>query len=260
VEFFHSTFASDGRMPAFATEVQRRASVRALVRTAGSRLALFCLADEHAHVVSAGTRAETGHLGRAVRASLSNASGVAIDAARIRPVESRSHAEWLARQYIVGQPGKHHLPDDPALYSGSCFQDLVGARQVVDLCIAELLPRFRIEDVMPAVGLPPQRIAPVGKEDIRRLGVTRVAEAAAAALALDDLRGLTPSVVAARRVAVQLCERASIARPEIAHGLGLSLRAVRMIAAEPFDVTLARAVCVRLALEELRARQQRRAS
>jgi hypothetical protein len=33
-----------------------------------------------------------------------------------------------------------------------------------------------------------------------------------------------------------------------------------MIAAEPFDVTLARAVCVRLALEELRARQQRRAS
>ena len=111
-------------MPAFATQVQRRAGVRTLVRCAGSRLALFCLADEHAHVVSAGSRAETGHLGRAVRSALSNASGVAIDAARIRPVESRSHAEWLARHYIVGQPEKHGLRDDPALYSGSCFQDL----------------------------------------------------------------------------------------------------------------------------------------
>jgi len=260
VEFFHSTFASDGRMPAFATEAQQRASVRALVRTAGSRLALFCLADEHAHVVSAGTRAQTGHLGRAVRASLSNASGVAVDAARIRPVESRSHAEWLARQYIVGQPEKHRLRDDPALYSGSCFQDLVRARHIVDLRIQELLPRFRIEDVMATVGLPATRIAPLGKADIRRLGVTRVADAAAAALALDDLRGLAAPVVAARRVAVQLCDRASIARSEIAHGLGLSLRAVRMIVAEPFDIALARAVCVRLALEELRARQQRRAS
>jgi hypothetical protein len=260
VEFFHSTLASDGRMPAFATEVQRRGGVRALIRCAGPRLALFCLADDHAHVVSAGSRGETGHLGRAVRAALAHASGVAIDAARIRPVESRSHAEWLARRYIVGQAEKHGLRDDPALYSGSCFQDLAGARRVVDLRIDELLPRFRIEDVMPAVGLPAHRITPVGKGDIRRLGVTRVAEAAAAALALDNLRGLTAPVVAARRVAVQLCDRASIARSEIAHGLRLSMRAVRMIVAEPFDMTLARAVCVRLALEELRARQQRRAS
>jgi hypothetical protein len=152
VEFFHSTFASDGRMPAFATEVQQRGGVRALIRSAGSRLALFCLADDHAHVVSAGSRPETGHLGRAVRAALTHASGVAIDAARIRPVESRSHAEWLARRYIVGQPEKHGLRDDPALYSGSCFQDLAGARRVVDVCIQQLLPRFRIGDVMPAVG------------------------------------------------------------------------------------------------------------
>jgi hypothetical protein len=84
------------------------------------------------------------------------------------------------------------------------------------------------------------------------------AQAAASALALDDLRGLSAPVVAARRVAVQLCDRASIARSEIAHGLELSMRAVRMIVAEPFDVALARAVCVRLALEELRARQQKK--
>jgi hypothetical protein len=58
--------------------------------------------------------------------------------------------------------------------------------------------------------------------------------------------------VAARRVAIQLADRAEIARAEIVHGLPLSARSVRAIAGAPFDVELARAVCIRLALEELR--------
>jgi hypothetical protein len=253
VEFFHLTFASDGRMPLFAREPERRAGVRALVRTAARQLALFCLADDHVHAVTEGNRAATGHLGRALRAALSNAAGVPIDAARIRRVESRSHAEWLARNYIVAQPTKHGLRDDPALYSGSCFQDLVGARHIVELRIGDLLPRFRIEDVLQTLGLPAKRVSPVGKDTIRRLGVARVADAAASAVALGTLDGMTVRTVRARRTVVQLCDRAEIARREIAHALALSPRSVRLIASGELDVELARAVCVRLAIEELRA-------
>ncbi len=254
MEFFHLTLASDGRMPLFAHENERRAGVRALVKTASDKLALFSLADDHAHAVLKGRRAETGHLGRALRAVLSRASGVPLDAARIRPVKSRSHAEWLV-EYCANQTTKHGLPDDPALYSGSCVQDLVGARRIVDLCVPELVPRFRIEVLLRTLGLPPRPIAPVGKATIRRLGAARVVDAAACAVALVDLSGRELSAAAARRVVVQLCDRAGIARREISHALALSARSVRLIASFDLDVPLARAVCVRLAMEELRAQR-----
>jgi hypothetical protein len=251
MEFFHLTFASEGRMPLFATESQRCAGLHALARSAGGKLVLFCIVDEHVHVVLAvESRAEAGHVGRALRRSLQNAAGVALGPAFIRPIKTRSHAEWLARNYIVAQPKKHGLPEHPALYSGSCFQDLIGARQVLDLRIHELMPRFDIRDVLATVGLPRKPIAPLEPDAIRRLGVGRIADASSAVLGLAELRGRARSIVTARRLAVQISDEIGIARAEIGHVLRLRPRAVRKIAALDTDAALSRAVAVRLALEE----------
>jgi hypothetical protein len=251
MEFFHLTFASEGRMPLFTTESQRCAGLHALARSARGKLVLFCIVDEHVHVVLAvGSRAEAGHIGRALRRSLGNAAGVELGPAFIRPIKTRSHAEWLARNYIVAQPKKHGLPDHPALYSGSCFQDLVGARQLVDLRIDALLPRFDVRHVLDTVGLPRRPIEPLAPDAIRRLGVGRIADASMSVLALADLASRSRPNVAARRVAVHISDEVGIARPEIGHVLNLGLRSVRKIAALEADAALSRAVAIRLALEE----------
>jgi hypothetical protein len=218
---------------------------------------LFCIVDEHVHVVLAvESRAEAGHLGRALRRSLQNAAGVALGPAFIRPIKTRGHAEWLARTYIVAQPKKHGLPDHPALYSGSCFQDLVGARRLLDLRIRDLMPRFDIGDVLATVGLPRRRIEPLEADSIRRLGVGRVADASRTVLGLVDLTGRSQPTVIARRVAVQLSDEIGIARSEIGHVLKLRPRAVRNTAGLETDPAWARAVSIRLALEEQVAQLQ----
>lgn len=251
MEFFHLTFASEGRMPLFTTESQRCAGLRALARSARGKLVLFCIVDEHVHVVLAvENRAEAGHVGRALRRSLRNAAGVALGPAFIRPIKTRSHAEWLARTYIVAQPKKHGLPGHPALYSGSCFQDLVGARHLLELRITDLMPRFDIRDVLGTVGLPRSPIAPLEPDAIRRLGVGRIVDASMSVLGLAEITGRSRPNVLARRLAVHVSDDAGIARPEIAHTLELGARAVRKIAALDTDAELSRAVSIRLALEE----------
>lgn len=251
MEFFHLTFASEGRMPLFTTESQRCAGLHALARSARGKLVLFCIVDEHVHVVLAvESRAEAGHVGRALRRSLQNAAGVPLGPAFIRPITTRSHAEWLARNYIVAQPKKHGLPDHPALYSGSCFQELVGARQLVDLRIEALLPRFDVRHVLDTVGLPRRPIEPLEPEAIRRLGVGRIADASMSVLALADLAGRSRPNVIARRIAVQISDEVGIARAEIGHGMNLRPRSVRSIAALDTEAALSRAVSIRLALEE----------
>jgi hypothetical protein len=225
--------------------------LQALARTARGKLVLFCIVDEHVHVVLAvESRAEAGHVGRALRRSLQNAAGVALGPAFIRPIKTRSHAEWLARNYIVAQPKKHGLPHHPALYSGSCFQDLVGARRLLDLRIDDLMPRFDVRDVLTTVGLPRTLVEPLGADAIRRMGVGRIADASMSVLAVTELTGRARPKVVARRVAVQISHDIGIARSEIGHALELRPRAVRKIAALDTDAALARAVSVRLALEE----------
>jgi hypothetical protein len=251
MEFFHLTFASEGRMPLFTTEPKRCAGLHALARSARGKLVLFCIVDEHVHVVLAvASRADAGHVGRALRRSLQNAAGVALGPAFIRPITTRSHAEWLARTYIIAQPKKHGLPDHPALYSGSCFQELVGARQLVDLRIEALLPRFDVRDVLTTVGLPRRLVEPLEPDAIRRLGVGRVLDASMSVLALAELTGRSRPSVSARRVAVQIADEVGIARSEIGHVMNLRPRSVRKIAALDTDVTVSRAVSIRLALEE----------
>lgn len=247
---WHLTMATDGRLPLAPTEDERRAIVRAIVRLAGPQLALFSVVDDHLHLVVLATRDEVGRLARALLLGLRPLCRASLEPARIRPVESRGHASWLAQHYIAVQPLKHGLPDHPALYSGSCFQDLVGARLGPTLRVVELLPRFRLRDVFSEVGLPAEPIAPPDPSQIRALGAARVVlAAAAAACAPPGLDGRTALVVSARRAAAQLAEESDIGRAETGFALGLSPSGLRKLLKAPVDAALCRAARLRLGLE-----------
>ena len=120
--------------------------MHAIARIAGEATVLFCIVDDHVHIVLACDRARAGLISRSLSMALAPlARGIALASARIKPVEGRRHLETLG-EYVTLNPRKHGVAA-PALWSGSCFQDLVGARVLPGFTprlLASLLPRFRM--------------------------------------------------------------------------------------------------------------------
>lgn len=249
---FHLTFATRGRQPVAPDEGVRRALVRVLVRVAGPSLVLFCVVDDHVHVVVLCTREVAGRLAQALVLALRGASPVPVRAADITPVNSRPHMVELVR-YVLTQPDHHGLNTPAALWSGSCFPDLVGARVIEGwrYNILEALPRFRRRDAYVAVGLPAEPLAPVLLTRVRQVGAWGLVEAAAAAVGVGPgLVGRAAPVVVARCVVVQLGLHAGIGLSEIGAALELTRWGVSRLAACPSPVAAVRATRIRLALED----------
>ena len=252
MDLWHLTFASDGRLPLFDGERPRRAAVQAIARVADpDTVALYCLVDDHLHLVAGCPRPRAGQLARGWLRALRAASSTTVEPARIRPVETRSHLRWLLR-YVLTQAPHHGLPEHPALWSGSCFQDLVGARHIdgFRLCAARVLPRLRLREVLGIVGLPPAPIEPATDDEVRAAGAARLASAGAAALCVDpELAGRPAPVVQARRAIVQLGARARIPTSELAWALRVSQRTAQRLASPAVPDDALRAIAVRLHLE-----------
>lgn len=167
---------------------------------------------------------------------------------------------WLVR-YLLTQPEKHGLDTHPALWTGSCFADIIGARTLpgLQLQLGNALPRFRARSAYEAVGLPATAIAPATNAEIRVLGASGLTAAAAAAVAVDALlRGNQPAVASARRVAVRLATKAGISAEEVAWALGVSTRAVRRLRGQAVEEAAAATVRRRVALERFVDFQLRR--
>ncbi len=249
---FHVTFATEGRQPLFPSEDRRRAAVRALARTVAGRAVLFSIVDDHVHVVIMGDRPRAGRVARAVAIALGPRADAPLDAARIRPVENRSHLQWLVR-YLLLQPVHHRLGIHPALYTGSCFPDLVGARLLpgLTLRIGDALPRFRPEEACGLVGLPAVAIRPLTPEAVRAAGVIRIVSAAAAVRAQGpELKGRDRGVVEVRRLAGAVAAEAGLGVAEVTWALGVSARTGRRLHKAAADTAALAAVRVRLALED----------
>ncbi len=249
---WHLTFSSDGRSPLFPGEPERRSAVHALARSAGEPLVLFCVVDEHVHLVVLCDQGRLGRLSRAVLLALRARSPQPLSPAHVRAVDSRAYMEWLLRHVLI-QPHKHGLPGHPALWSGSCFVDLLGARQVpgMQLRILEALPRFRLRQALAAVGLTGGPIEPMADQQLLMAGPGRLARAAADACCADPaLTGRAAPVVAARRAAVQLSAAAGLPTSAMATALELTPHGVRRLRRQAADPTALHAVRLRLALEE----------
>ncbi len=248
----HLTFSSDGRLPLFPDETTRRAAIRCLARTAGQEIALFCIVDDHLHLVLLAPRARVGRLAQALAVSLRTIAATKLDPARISAVETRAHLQWLVR-YVLTQPAHHGLTAAPALWSGSCFQNLVGARQVpgLTLQITKALPRLTQRELHKLVDLPPAKLKPATNNAVRTAGAARLVAAAGASLAVGPtLEGNKSAVVQARRAAAQLAAAAQIPATEVAWALGATPRAARRLKQPAVPATTIKALRLRLALED----------
>jgi len=246
-------FSTDARTSVFADEAARRRAVRALAGVAGPRLRLFALGDRTLHVVATARGADAGRLGRDLRLALRPLSAVPMDPARIRPVEGPAHLQALLA-WLLGQPARDGVPVHPALWTGSCFPDLAGARLLPGYRpdLGEWLPRLPRHAAFRAAGLPPDGLDPATDASVRAAGAARVRDAAAAALAVDpDLVGREAPVVAARAAACALAHGAGAGNGEIARVIGVPLRTVQRLVHRAVPAILLDAVRRRLALEDI---------
>jgi hypothetical protein len=156
--------------------------------------------------------------------------------------------------YLLGQPKRHDIATHPALWTGSCFQDIAGARVIegMRLQLDVVLPRFRIQTAYEATGLPPKEIKPVNDSTIRAAGATRLVSAAGAALAVGPpLVGKTALLVRARHAVAQIARKVGIPHGEVAWALGITERAARRLLDLPIEKEKLHAIRMRLALEDI---------
>lgn len=251
MEIWNLTIPAIGRHPLFPTEEARRRAVHALARVAGGSLALFCIVDEHIHLVAVCSRIEAGRLARAVGIALGHRAATRTGPAHFRQVRERRHLETLVG-YVLGQPAHHGLPGHPALWTGSACLDLLGARVIpgLDLRLREVLPRLDSRRILEAVGLVGIDLRPMSLEEIRKGGAFALAAAAGAALAArPDLHGNEDPTVAARVATATLANAAGIPTSEVAAALGIWPRSARRLAGRQSPARVLSAVRRRLTLE-----------
>jgi hypothetical protein len=227
--------------------------VRKLAHITGAELLLFCIVDDHVHIVIKAERARAGYLARSIRLSLRPIAASHIEPAHKRPVAERSHMQWLVK-YLLAQPKRHEIAVHSALWGGSCFQDLVGARIIegMRLQLGTVLPRFRVQTAYEAVGLPPREIPPAQDSAVRVAGAARLVSATGAALAVGpSLAGKTESLVHARRAIAQIARDVGISSSEIAWALGVTRRTAGRLLGQPVEEKVLHAIRRRLAIENV---------
>ncbi|MSQ01336.1 MAG: hypothetical protein EXR71_05490 [Myxococcales bacterium] len=246
---YHITWATQGRQPAFPAEDARRSLLRALAHVGGRDIVLFAIVDDHVHIVLIVSPARLRRLQGALSKVVRNRAAVAVSPPYVRPVATRAHMVSLVG-YCLSQFAHHGLAADPALATGSCFHDLVGARRLpgLSLQIATALPRFRLRDAYEAVGLA-HEVAPAEDAELRRLGSARLAELVAETLGVGPgFVGNTACVATARRVASRLALDVGFRPRDIAEPLGITAVAAARLAGRPVENADLRAVRTRVAL------------
>jgi hypothetical protein len=199
----HMTVSTVGRLTLARSESEQRSLVRAFTRAGRERLLAFDLVDDHAHAAITGERPRM--VARDLRRSLAVVRpDLKLDTPHLKLVDSRRYLRWLLT-YLLVQPAKHGLEAHPALWTGSCFQDLVGARLLTGFSVAPLraaLPRLRLRDLFNDVGLENVQLRPASDDLLRRSGAGRLADLAAGVYAVDpEFAGRSSLVVAARALA-----------------------------------------------------------
>jgi hypothetical protein len=252
MKLWHLRLSSRKRLPLFPTEKHQRAAVLRLVRVAAPHLVLYSLVYEHGHTKIIASAPQAGRLEHALRLALGPIAEQPIEPVWREPVEGKRHARALVK-YFLEQGPHHDLPVHPALWGGSAFQDLMGARVLpgLHLRLWEVLPDLRLPEIQRMVGLDSQPIIPATNEQIQGFGIARLVDAAASAAAVGPgVTGRTKSTAAVKRVIADIARQADFSNKIIAAQLQLTERGARWLRLQPGDEPLAEATRIRLALEE----------
>ena len=165
---WHLGFSSTKRGALYPDEAQRRRAVHALVAVAGDHLALFNIVKEHKHALIR-KQGSIKKLGGDIKRALSAVSEEPLNDPWSERIEGTKHKEALLR-YFLRQPSHHDADEHDALWTGSCFLDLAGAR-IIDglrLQIWDLLPNVSRSIIYRHVGLPSVEPVPGGDPNARR--------------------------------------------------------------------------------------------
>ncbi len=253
--FTQLVFHTRGRFPWQADTEDLTAFVRTIGRVAGSAAVLFGFAVEHGHVVVDTPDARAlGYLRSKLRRAAPFA-GLAADDVYETPVTDRDHLATLA-SYFGRQPFHHGLPWDSALYLGSTFPDLVGAR---------LLPGFRASAVHAAlshVDVPETMLRSIGLRgpllpatdvDARELGAVLTWRACRDALAMPANDRLSDIAITTLRTFCALTSRAGFHQKEARDAACISRPAWYRLLALGAPAEAVEAVRMRIALVRLAA-------
>lgn len=209
--------------PLFVSLEERLRFSRTIARIGAEfRLLAWGTGDNHAHAGVAASRARALELARRLEGSLTKQLGLGLGfgAALSTEVRDQSHLRHSI-PYMIGQ-GERHGVDDP-FHLGSSLPDALGWRLLApDLpsTLAELAPRVRVGDMVPALGDPPPPSA-----------ASVWVEAGVAARGLGHLRGRDALTLEVRRAVVAFAWEAS--SRELADLLGCGPRTVRRLRSRP---------------------------
>lgn len=249
---FHLTLAVRGRQALARDEVERRSMIRHVAKVGGKRLLMFCLVDDHLH---AGVRAAHGGIvGDSLRRVLkAHRPDLEFKRPHLEPVGTRAYLRYLVN-YMLEQPARHGIGASSVLWTGSCFQDLVGARLLPGFDLTPLrseLPRLRLRDVFARLGLSRVPLRPADDEALSRAGPARLVDFAAGVFCVGPaLEGRTEAVVAARSLAVGATRLVGLPTSAVAPFLLLASRTLRRLAARDLNPRALLALRLRLALEQ----------
>jgi hypothetical protein len=223
----------------------RRRIARSLLRIGGPfGLLSFGIPDTHGHLVAVCRRIEAVELAR--RSSLAISRIAVLDSGfakpRIKPIYDQFHLT-SAFHYALRQKLHHGVHTDPT-FDACNLPDLLGMRVIDQLArdnVARWLPRLTRASLLPHLGGIDLRGASLQLEDL--------ADAAAGAFALGDLRGSGADAVAARLAAVHsIASTASTSA--IADALGVSPQTIRRLRGQPCPAHHERAVAMQLRLRD----------
>lgn len=224
--------------------------VCAIGDVAGPAAILFAVVDDHVHVVLVGELAQLIRVKTGLSRAFNARSVVRFDPPFVREVTTRAHLLSLVR-YCLTQAEHHGIAGHPAVATGSCFADLVGARRVpgLSLPLSAVLPRLQRRELYEAVGFAGE-IAPASPDALARLGAEGLCELVAATMCLPPgLRGNTGRVADARRLVARLAAAAGMRPTEAARALEITPTAAARLGERPVEAGLEQAAHQRLALE-----------
>jgi hypothetical protein len=234
--YTHIILSARDRLALFPSPAARLRAARTIARVGGAENVLFCASDDHVHGLVS-TQAPS-RLAAALSLALRRFAAAPLAPAHLVEVASRQHLARLV-PYILDQTSHHALEtaSHPALWPGSSFADLVGARVLPGFdsgVLREALPRLSAVELFAAVGLRP--VAPVGDERLADLGLTTLTTRVAELVGRDSLRMRRED--RARALVVALACRFDVPKRRVAAVLGITTRHVRRLAALPTDPNL----------------------
>ena len=248
--YWHYTCSSMSGRPMLVSIGDWRRAVRALHRSGPRRTFASNLTPTHDHLGVVGTRREVGPRISGFHRSAPILCRESLDWSFPTLIDSEPYLENTLH-YIMSQAGADRFPvDHPALWVGSCFLDLIGARYLPESTLVTPLP-WDPEIVLPRLGLPDAPIAELSHDSLIALGAERIVNASfAAACASPCDRRREPARLRAMGAAAGLGRMLGLDARAVSEGLGISCDHVRRLArqAEPRSI---RATIRRLELEEL---------